>query len=173
MSGNTTKSGVLLYSELKSRTNLDTEEISPIINRAERTNKSKKYLHLLTGEANDKYETASGARLAAEEEFMFVTNGSLDQTVEIIKKSELVDDTSKRVLRAETQSTFTILGMSTYDDKDSWVSTNESPTENRVSDSDDDDEDNSGSGEQIIREKTNPVREGIGDPDMNKNLRGM
>jgi hypothetical protein len=173
MSGNTTKSGVLLYSELKSRTNLDTEEISSIVDRAEQTNKSKKYLHLLTGEAIDKYETASGARLAAEEEFMFVTNGNLDRTVKILKKSELVDDASKRVLRAETQSTFTILGMSTYDDKDTWVSTSESPTEDRVSDSDDDDEENSGSGEQIIREKTNPVGEGIGDPDMNKNLRGM
>jgi hypothetical protein len=152
---------------------LDTEEISSIVDRAEQTNKSKKYLHLLTGEAIDKYETASGARLAAEEEFMFVTNGNLDRTVKILKKSELVDDASKRVLRAETQSTFTILGMSTYDDKDSWVSTNESPTESRVSDGVDDDENNSGSGGQIIREKTNPVREGIGDPDMNKNLRSM
>lgn len=95
----------------------------PIVSRARKIEKTEKYLQLLTGEAIDSYETASRARRAAEEEFMFVTNGNLDQTVEIVKQSELVDDSSGRVLRAETQSVFTDLGASTYDDKDSWYST--------------------------------------------------
>ena len=82
-----------------------------------------KHLDLLVGDLSRyDYPSIRVARYAAEEEFMWVTDGDIDESVEMLLGSELVKDADPEALRRETNKTFQDTGKSVYSDRETWYS---------------------------------------------------
>lgn len=80
-----------------------------------------KHLDLLVGDV-DRYDYSSDPRYAAEEEFMWITDGDIVETVEMLLGSELVNDADPEALRREVNRTFHETLKSVYSDRSTWYS---------------------------------------------------
>jgi hypothetical protein len=113
----------LLVQQLTQRTSLKKERIAKMVAWMS-PSKASKNLDFLVGDmARYDYASLRAQRNAAQEEFMFITDGNVDAAVEMLLGSEIVGDANPEALRWETERTFRRTGESIRSDPDTWYST--------------------------------------------------